>query len=233
MLFTRTLTFLERIPDEHAEIRELLIEERDRSLTKRGGSHTGTQFIWEGGQERLLRETGLTREELSSRMLVLNMQLIASAPLEYLATVVRSLAGFWLVPFPRHAYFGSRFLQGVFSSVWFFLVFAYFFAFSSFIVLTGAMVAQRSGIHRGGWVIKLLGDADEVLARYRFTIFCHVVLWYNAVLSSAVEVGDPRYNLPCVPLLVLVVFLFGSEWVRDGGCTAGRAAVQDGRSGGL
>jgi hypothetical protein len=85
-LSTRTMAFVERLPDEHAAVREILVRERDAQLTKRGGTHTGTQAIW-SVREELSAATGLDMPQLSRFLLAMNLRLIADAPLEYAGEV--------------------------------------------------------------------------------------------------------------------------------------------------
>ena len=96
-LSTKTMAFVERLPDDYAPVRDALIRERDRLLVQPGGTHTGTQAIW-GVRDKLMAVTGLSKADLSSYLVRMNLVLIARAPIEYLQEVFRSLATYWFPP---------------------------------------------------------------------------------------------------------------------------------------
>jgi 4-amino-4-deoxy-L-arabinose transferase-like glycosyltransferase len=203
MLFTRTLHFLERIPDNQAEIREVLIRHRDRSMAQRGSSHTGTQFMWDGGQRELLRTTGKSKAELSKEMLKLNLKLIASAPLQYLLIVVQSIAGTWFPPATYLASFGSRAAQLVWSALHFVLIAFYGISLCYFVTALAVRVAGHP---------LLSGSPSLQPCTTLVESFLHLCIWYTVILSSMIEVGEPRYMRPVSPMLVLAVFLFLLRW---------------------
>lgn len=200
MLFTRTLPFLERIPDDQAKIRELLIRNRDRSLVRRGSSHTGTQFMWDGGLKDLIGVTGKSEVELSGEMLKMNINLIRTAPLEYASVVVRSVAVSWFPPTTPLAFFGKRAVQLLWVLMHIILMALYFICLSYFV--TAAVVDITTG--------RLLLSGSPSLHPHVFLVECftHIAIWYTAILSSIVEVGDPRYMRPVWPLVVMAVVLF-------------------------
>jgi hypothetical protein len=93
-LSTKTMPFVERLPDRYATVREILIRERDSELTKRGGLHTGSQAVW-AVRPQLQAATGLSQPQLSAYLFKMNIELIGRAPVEYLQEVMRSASGYW------------------------------------------------------------------------------------------------------------------------------------------
>src|SRR5262249_46456976 len=135
MLFTRTVNVLERIPDDQADLRELLIRHRDRSMIERDSSHRGVSFMWgkDGALNDLLQTTGTPATQLSQQMFNINLGLITHAPLEYLTVVVNDVVDSWFPGATPLAFFGSRVVQLVWTAVHFGLVTLYALSFCSFI----------------------------------------------------------------------------------------------------
>ncbi len=203
MLFTRTLTFLERIPDSHSDVREVLIRNRDRSLTVRGSSHTATQFMWEGGLAELLRTTGQSKPELSNDMLRLNVGLIAKEPLQYSAVVIRSIGDMWLPSASRVSFFDRRVLQLVWALLHMALVSLYCVALAFGIARLAIGSAGRSNLLQSPSLNRNSGTVELLL---------HVAVWYTCFVSAALEVGDPRYLKPVLPLAAAAAVLFLVRW---------------------
>jgi len=205
MLFTRTLTFLERIPDSEADVREVLIRSRDRSLTVRGSSHTGTQFLWEGGMAELVATTGKSRTALSRDMLRLNVKLIAGEPLQYAAVVARSVSDLWFPSATRLSFFGNPYLQLGWAILHLILVALYFFA------LAGAAARMFVLTARGTEVLPVPSPSLH-LSSGAVEALLHATIWYTCLVSAAVEVGEPRYMRPVLPLAAATVALFLVRW---------------------
>jgi hypothetical protein len=204
MLFTRTLTFLEEIPDRDSEVREVLIRNRDRSLTVRGSSHTATQFMWEGGLRELLETTGKSKAALSQDMLQLNLRLIAAAPLEYAATVGRSITDLWFPAATRVSFFGSRYLQLAWALLHLSIVAMYFSALAYGLARLIVLVAGRPSLLASPGLHPSTGLVEFLL---------HVTIWYTCIVSAAVEVGEPRYMRPVLPLVAAATVLFVVRWM--------------------
>lgn len=52
-LSTKTVSNLEKLPEEYKELREFLIEARDKELVVRGSSHSASQSIWSLGPDEI------------------------------------------------------------------------------------------------------------------------------------------------------------------------------------
>jgi len=197
-LSTRTVRVVERLPDEYAEIREILIQGRDRHLVGRHSSHTGVMYIWDLIPE-LQRVTGLDKPELSRYMLKLNLLLIKKAPLEYLKEVSRAMATFW---FPRSTSlsdFNSRLLQLVWGAVHL-AVMTCFFLVGSFLIGFGLL---PPGLRES--VLPAEAGPGGLCALFLLPL---AIIFYTALTSTMFEVGNPRYRTP-TDLLILFVLVLG------------------------
>src|SRR5207249_6221762 len=92
-LSLKTARVIERLPEEYARVREVLIRARDAELIT-DPSHTGQDYIWRLMPE-LMKITGFQQPQLSDYMLRINWLLIKKAPLNYLQEVVRAFGSFW------------------------------------------------------------------------------------------------------------------------------------------
>jgi hypothetical protein len=200
-LSTRTVRVVERLPDEYAEIRETLIEGRDRHLVARHSSHTGVMYIWYEISE-LEQITGLDKPDLSNYMLKLNLILIRKAPLEYLTEVGRAVSTFW---FPRSTAlsdFDSRLIQHVWGLVHFTVV-AVFFVVVSLLASFGLLMwLLPTGLRRQ----VLPPDASSGGLPALFLLPLAIIL-YTSLTSTLFEVGNPRYRTPTDLLMFFTLVL--------------------------
>lgn len=187
-LSTRTVRVLERLPDEYAPVRRVLIRHRDAALVSPGSSHTADMYIWQAIPD-LEAATGLDRVELSKYMLKVNLLLIRRAPLEYLLEVGRAAASYWMPAGPVLANFGSRPLQLIWGLLHFAVVIVFF-----------GVVAALFGCS--------LRDGTRSTALDPRFLIPTALIAYTMVISVAFEVGAPRYRVP-TDLLILFVAAAG------------------------
>jgi hypothetical protein len=192
-LSTRTVRVVERLPP--SSIREILIEERNRSLIE-DPSHTALMYVW-GARDRLRAQTGYSMPELERHMLHLNLELIAAAPMEYLADVGRAACTYWFPAFGSPTIGGSRVRQGIWIAVHFAVVGAFAVGL---VVVTGAMLAHG------------LRTPRFMLVAY--ALLC-VTIFYSMAVSSLVEVGNPRYRVPTDALIVAATAIALSIWQTE------------------
>ncbi|MBZ5601271.1 MAG: hypothetical protein LAO79_03095 [Acidobacteriia bacterium] len=190
-LSTRTLRVLERIPDSDATEREMLIRARDASLVRRGSSHTGVEFIWEGVLDQLAAEGHASRVDLSRYMMRVNERLIAAAPLDYLLECARSAAGYWFPHTSPAALFVSRRLQFMWAAIE--VAMAVLFFFQLWVIGGGALLA-------------LLVGSTAPRVDWFFYGMAAVIVLYTMVVSCMVEVGDPRYRMPTDIFALFMIF---------------------------
>lgn len=179
-LSTKTPRVLERLPDEYATERELLLRYRDASLLEHdnpnmpGTVHTGKWYIWAALPE-YQEVMGQSTSEASAHLLKLNLYLIQLEPLEYLVEVGEAAALFWM-PASNFANFDSRGWYLLWTIAHFVLIFSFF----------------------------------TILYRRPVTSFLPqlmlVVIVYTWVISSTIAIGEPRYRQP-LELFILFLIL--------------------------
>lgn len=197
-LSTRTVRFVERLPDEHAAVRRILLEHRDRELCHEDPAHTGQMYIWKARAD-LEKATGLKPAALSHTLLRWNLLLIRLAPLEYLREVALAMATYWFPATPEIALFGSPGLHGLWSLVHF-VTMALFFT-SGAILLGGAALALLLPSVR-----RVLPDLVPRFApRLPGLALALTVIAYTFAVSTLVENGNPRYRSPTDLLLLAVI----------------------------
>lgn len=202
-LSTKTMTFVERLPDEYAAVREILIRERDAELTRRGGVHTGTQAIW-GVRSELAAATGLSQAQLSSYLVRMNLRLIARAPLEYLTEVGRSVGTYWL-PMPAGlASMKSSVLRWTWAVLHLTIVGVFFLQLA---VLGGVALfdASRRGAAAGGAI------RATAVQRQAYAL-AGIIVFYTMILSCTIDIGEPRQRLPTDALIIFMCFLGAQIW---------------------
>lgn len=207
-LSTRTVRFLERLPDEYAAEREALIKARDAELIKRGQDHTGQLSYWKAVSD-LEKLTGLQAiPDLSQYLLRLHLVLITKAPLTYLQEVFASFSSYWLPSATKLANMNSIAVQTLWASLHFVLL--ALFALQ-LIVITGIWIFQVSErLFRGATDSRLsaLISPEQAFAY----LFAGMIVFYNAVATAMTEVGDPRYRTPSEALIIFMCFLGFFLW---------------------
>jgi hypothetical protein len=207
-LSTRTVGVLERLPDQYAGEREALIKARAAALAKGGDAQNAYLSYWQAIPD-LKRVTGLKRlPELSSHLSRLHLALIREAPLYYLREVVSSFAGLWLPSATPVANMGSRTLQ----VLWVVLQLSVLVLFVlQLVVIAGLAILNCSE----RWLVK--GPDSDWTARlvpHHLFVYClaGTIVFYNAFVTSLVEVGDPRYRMPAEPFVIGMCFLGFHMW---------------------
>ena len=204
-LTTKTIGLVERLPDEYAVVRDVLIRARDAELVKPGGTHTGTQAVWAARAE-LEAVTGLRMPELSSYLTRMNLTLIGRYPIEYLQDVARSCALYWFPASGRLASMDFSPLRWLWWLVHFGVVAIFFVQLAVTIgVAAGATtLGQRAGIRT------LLRDSGTVPA---FVLATGVVV-YTMALTCLVDIGEPRQRRATDVLLVFACVIGAWMWRR-------------------
>jgi hypothetical protein len=206
-LSTRTVPFIERLPEEHARVREELIRARDIQLVKRGGSHTGYQFIW-SVRPRLAEVTGLEPVPLARHMLRLNLQLIREAPLLYLQEVARSALVYWLPSTRELASGGRKTVQLAWGGLHFLLLAAFAVGL---VVLAGLALFRWSRRAAGSGPASPVRGAVTAPQAVAYLASVGIVL-YTVIISCAVDVGHTRHRASTDALIVFAAVLGAHVW---------------------
>jgi hypothetical protein len=208
-LTTKTIGLVERLPDEYAVVREVLIRARDAELVKRGGTHTGTQAVWAARAE-LEAVTGLRMPELSSYLIRMNLTLIRHSPIEYLQAVVHSCGAYWFPATGRLASMNSAPLRWLWWVMHFGIVGIFFVQLSVIVGLAVAVGAlgPRSDIRT--LVAAVISDRAPAVA---FLLATSLVV-YTMVLTCLVDIGEPRQRRATDLLLVFACAIGVWVWCR-------------------
>lgn len=200
---TRTVPFIERLPDEYAEIRGILINHRNRCYEELSEPY---MFIWKSIDD-LEKATGLDRTKLSKLMLKLNILLIKKAPLSYVQEVAFSMARYWLPASSKMSHFESRKIQLLWTATHFGIVAIFFLLCLAVIGL--AIVALRI---RRPYAVRFFDDDTVLMYRLRwlFVGMLFGLIFYNLLVSTLFEVGSPRYRQP-TDLFMLAMIAISAE----------------------
>lgn len=196
---SKTLKVLERLPDEYALVRKVLIEERNYDLVH-GESHTAASYM-NRAQRRVSEITGLQGGDLQKFIGKLNWILIRKAPLHFIHEVLMTMTNFWVPAAGRMASRGSEVLKvlwsllysGIFVMLWL-----------QIFVLVGATVL----IKRGRFVaLQGIPALKEIKIRTLGYVVGWSIIGYVWFISCVLGMGDVRYRQPVETLMVFVCFL--------------------------
>jgi hypothetical protein len=138
----------------------------------------------------------------------MHLLLIRRAPLNYLREVLSSFVGLWLPSTTWLANMGSDTLQ----AIWVLLQLLVVGLFAlQLIVIAGLIVFRLSQqLAVTGWRVTW---APTLQPAHLF-VYClaGTIVLYNALITSLVEVGDPRFQVPTAPLIVCMCFLGFHVW---------------------
>lgn len=179
-LGSRTSAFVEELP-ESEPLREMLIRERDRRSLL--GAETDAENYQFGIEDRISEATGLDDAQLDSRMLHLNVGLIASHPFDYVTAVNRSLFNLTQMDAEPAASGPGRIGGWLQSATHFVLMVGFALSLLTLPGLALACYLERR-------TLAILG-------------YCMMMAGYVAIVSALVETGSPRLRAPTDALLVI------------------------------
>jgi hypothetical protein len=191
---SRTVSVIEQLPDTYAIEREILIRTRDINLLKPNHGHKGYLY-WGGVKEDLQAATGLNIQELSKRLLKINLELIILKPQSFLSEVLTAFSTSWLPHVNPSESFG-RAGQAIFSALQFVVMLAFLLS----ITFLGVFWVLGEELHLLEEKILL---KDSSLLTMNWSIAC--IVFYTVGLSSFFEYGAPRMRIPVDPLIVVFV----------------------------
>lgn len=205
---TKTMGFVERLPDEYAPVRDRLVKERDRLLVQPGGNHTGTQAIW-GVRDELMAVTGLSKSDLSSYLVRMNLALIARAPMEYLQEVFRSFTTYW---FPAGGPLVSAISPfGRWPWVLIHIAVVGGFLMQVIVILGTTMYdASRVRVRAESWrVPRYLAPEGGALTLW---IIAAAVIAYTVALVCLIDIGEVRQRRQTDLLMIFGCVLGANIW---------------------
>ena len=207
-LSTRTVRFVERLPDEYAQVRDILIKYRDLYLVRPGWHHTGYMYIW-GARAELQEATKLSEPELSKYVLRLNLLLIGKAPQQYLEEVTRALSTYWFPYTTPLSNFHSRSVQLIWTLLHFATVAVFFIQ---------TMLLASFGLLFVGFPSWLRQSISSILVegrlRFMIMVLALAVIFYTMIISTMVESGFPRYRTPTDMFILFATLLGFDTFIR-------------------
>lgn len=207
-LSTKTMGFVERLPPEYASVREIFVRERDRQLTRRGGTHTATQTIW-SVREELTEATGLRGPDLSRYLVRMNLTLIRLAPLEYVNEVARSLATYWFPAAGALADMNATTLR----VLWIILHFSVLTVFFTELTLIAGVSLLWVTRRAAGWRERV-PDIAITSAQAAMFLMAGAIVFYTMVLSCVMDIGEARQRRPTDLLILFMSALAGWTWIQ-------------------
>lgn len=225
-LATRTASFVEKLPSDYGQVRDTLVRVRNEHLIT-GSSHTAYQYLGSALKD-LEQITGLkSYPDLANYLLRLNVTLIVSHPLNYLNTVGRDMASYWL---PYGGQLSSMGVNGI-QLVWSGLHFVVLAVFISVLVLVAGVVAF-------GLAREYVGKTDEVReageavraqgTRLVSFALAAAIVFYTMALTVLIDTGDPRHRVPTDALVIVMCVIGVQSWweiVRTEAGKGGKGAV--------
>lgn len=208
-LSTKTEGVIERLPDEYAEVREVLIRHRNNALVERSSEHTGKKvYIWHARPE-LEQMTGMDKPELSNYMLKLNLILIKRAPIQYMLDVASAATRFWFPSTTPHSNFHSRAMQLIWSLLHF-IVISIFFLVAITMAGLGVMRWLLPRETRSKFFPRIKGS--DILLPSLVIPFSVVI--YTMLVSTMFDGGHQRYRTP-TDLLILFLTVLGIHFLMS------------------
>jgi hypothetical protein len=195
---------------EYAAIREALIRARDAELLN-DPEHSGLGYIW-GMAFDFIKRRNLSEQELSERVLKLNLLLIQKAPLNYLREVVWAFGSYWFPTADQFANLKSRFLQLLWSVIHFGLIGA--FAWNLVLLIGAASYLKMCNVFVGQLDNKTIGGAKSIHFQEFVYGLAGTIVVYNAAVTCLIQMGDPRHRLPTDALIIFMIFLGTLIWWR-------------------
>ena len=209
-LSSKTVRVIEKLPDQYADVREMLVSARDKQLISPGSEHAGLQYIWSVGTEGIQEKTKLSKAEASKYMLRLNLLLIRKAPLEYLSAVADSMAMYWFPSSKDPANMNSRVLQ----SVWVLVHFVMVGLFALQLLVLGGITIFYGSTRIFATERRAIID----LTLYKIPLIAYflsgITVFYTMLITCMVDIGDPRQRSGDA-LLVFMSFIGFHIWWRS------------------
>ncbi len=207
-LTNHTGKFMERAPDEYAQIRDIYLEHRSEVIASKG---TSASTIWHA-MDDLRERTGEDWATLSKKFLALSVRLIAENPGAYALSTAKSFVIFWLPTWyaepggyltrVRHSSSAEVLMLFSYGLVHTFLL----FVFWSYPLLC-RLPRWREQLPRFGMLYAVIYFSTFALA----------------FAQAAVEYGEnARYKTPVEPLLLGVAVCVVVHWMAWQGYQAGR-----------
>lgn len=205
-LSTRTVNFVEDLPEDYKKEREVLIKHRDRSFV-RGVSHTALVYI-EDAIPELIDSTGLSFIELSKRFEKINLLLIKKSPMKYLKSVGIAGVSYWF-PFVTDLVTKNKIIEYLNIIVWTILVIIFFLQFMFVTVLFINLIFPIAFI-RNDLLLFLYSNKKYVIS----LLVINAIIFYNFFVTIFLSVGEPRHRSPTDIFIITFIFLVSGIFMK-------------------
>jgi hypothetical protein len=207
-LTTKTILFVEQLPQQYAAVREVLIRERAAEVVRRGGFHDGSQTVW-NARPALTAATGLSTPKLSAYLVRADLELIRHAPVPYIRDVARSAGTYWLPADDLLADFHSAIARAAWLLVHSSVVALWWL---QMVTLVGAIVFDLSRRISGGPFPRLLPQLSATPTAVTSYLVAGFLVLYTMVVTCLIDIGEPRQRRPTDLLIVFMCVLGVHVW---------------------
>ena len=200
-LSTKTASFVECLPDEYSDIRQILMQHRDRELLTPFEDHTAQKYIHRAMPE-IIQLFGNDQVRALLAVKRANIYLISHRPMSYLIESLKSLTTYWL---PME-YGLSNGDSAVLRAFWAALQMAVVFLLLSLAIVMAGGAAIYLGLRI--WIRlspSLLPRTTNQLVTYLLGM---TIIGYSALISCFAGMGIPRYRVTS-NLVILACCLLG------------------------
>lgn len=187
-LCTKTAPFLEDLPEQYSNIKEFLIETRNGELIELGSSHTGRQYIWAIGTNKIEEKLNMSTSDAGKYMLKLNLTLIKKSPVSYMQQVAEAMVRYWFPASNELANMNSKVLQLIWMLIHFIII-TLFFLQLTIILSIGIFTLSSIYYKRSMRFIKISKNNSNLLLAYLITTS---MIFYTFFVTCLADVGSPR-----------------------------------------
>jgi len=196
---SKTVKVLERLPDEFAPVRKVLIEVRNYDLIH-GESHTAASYMNKAAK-KVAEITGLQGKELARYISKLNWILIRKAPLHFLHEVFMTMTNFWIPSTGEMASGGRAILKLIWSLIYMVI---FILLWIQFIILIGITILIKS---KRFIALSRIPPLETIKLRTLGYVLSWAVIIYVWFVSCVLGMGDVRYRQPVETLMVFACLL--------------------------
>lgn len=204
----KTVSFIEELPDQYADVRDILLKYRDRELLKPFSDHAAQMTVWRAIGE-LRQHYGNDEAKVASRLAEANFYLIKTKPFSYLIECLKSLGTYWM---PNELVLSTG-TSGGLRILWAGLQLAVvgLFMFQELAVIGLGLMWLSVQAAKPTSALTLSPQWQLLLCAY--TIGTGIIA-YTAMISCFLGIGSPRFRLPTELLLMVTTVIGYVVWRR-------------------
>lgn len=206
-LATKTVSFIEFLPDRYAGLRSILIKHRDRFMVEHFDDHTGQNYIYRAFPDVKHYYNGDEIKSLEALQQA-NLYLILHKPLSYLSECLKAFGTYWM---PNEVPFSSG-RSSALKALWALVQMAVVGMFFVQAVAVGGLIvffAPASAVRHQ--LPKWLAIQDGSVSAYVVGL---AIVTYTMVLSCFAGIGAARYRIPTDLMIVANTIIGLTIWKR-------------------